>query len=104
MPLGLSGVPGVWLVEVVAGSRRLRARISKGGLRLWQRPSVAGQVLTVMDEEWRPVTVCVCTVHQLAKCSGHHKRAAPQQSAYLHTCNDPHLSGSNAVSEHVSAT
>lgn len=57
VPLGLSRVPGVWLVEVVAGSRRLRGRISKGGLRLWQRPSVAGQVVTVLDEEWRPVTV-----------------------------------------------
>lgn len=60
MPLGLQGVPGVWLVEVVASSRRLRGRISKGGLRLLQRPSVAGQVLTIMDEEWRPVKVgCV---------------------------------------------
>lgn len=57
VPLGLSGLPGVWLVEVVAGSRRLRARISKGGLRIWQRPSVAGQVLQVMDEDWRPVQV-----------------------------------------------
>lgn len=64
MPLGLSGVPGVWLVEVVAGSRRLRARISKGGLRLWQRPSVAGQVLQVMDEAWRPVQVgCAVLQH-----------------------------------------
>lgn len=53
--LGLAGRPGLWLVEVVAGSRRLRARISKGGLRLLQRPSVAGQVLTVMNEAWRPV-------------------------------------------------
>lgn len=57
MPLNLSGVPGVWLVEVVAGSRRLRARISKGGLRLLHRPSVAGQELTVLDEDWRPVQV-----------------------------------------------
>jgi hypothetical protein len=55
--LGLAGRPGLWLVEVVAGSRRLRARISKGGLRLLQRPSVAGRVLTVMDEAWRPVQV-----------------------------------------------
>ena len=65
MPLGLSGVPGVWLVEVVAGSRRLRARINKGSLRLWQRPSVAGQVLTVMDEEWRPVQVRAVCFHAM---------------------------------------
>lgn len=68
VPLGLSGVPGVWLVEVVAGSRRLRARVSKGGLQLWQRPSVAGQVLTIMDEEWRPVTVRGDAVDRAGLC------------------------------------
>lgn len=57
VPLGLSGVAGVWLVEVVAGGTRVRARICKGSLHMTQRPSVAGQVITVMDECWRPVKV-----------------------------------------------
>eukprot|EP00878_Enallax_costatus_P030191 GHUV01032852.1.p1 GENE.GHUV01032852.1~~GHUV01032852.1.p1 ORF type:complete len:459 (+),score=125.05 GHUV01032852.1:409-1785(+) len=55
IPLDLSGSAGVWLVEVVAGSTRVRARILKGTLHITQRPSVAGQVITVMDESWKPV-------------------------------------------------
>jgi hypothetical protein len=55
--LGLAGIPGVWLVEAVANGQVVRARIQKGSLRLTERPTVAGQVLTVLDEDWRPVKV-----------------------------------------------
>eukprot|EP00882_Tetradesmus_deserticola_P006661 GHRQ01007014.1.p1 GENE.GHRQ01007014.1~~GHRQ01007014.1.p1 ORF type:complete len:836 (+),score=324.85 GHRQ01007014.1:510-3017(+) len=58
LPLpGLSGTPGVWLVEAVANGHVVRARIQKGSLRMTQRPSVAGQVLTVLGEDWQPVEV-----------------------------------------------
>eukprot|EP00775_Hariotina_reticulata_P004328 gene4328-4581_t len=55
LSLGLAGCAGVWLVEAVSGGTRARARIHKGCLHLSQRPSVAGQILTVLDEHWRPV-------------------------------------------------
>jgi hypothetical protein len=63
IPLGFAGMPGVWLVEAVANGQVVRARIQKGSLRLTQRPSVAGQMLTVLDEDWRPVKVgvVICT-------------------------------------------
>jgi hypothetical protein len=50
-------------VEAVANGQVVRARIQKGSLRLTQRPSVAGQMLTVLDEDWRPVKVgvVICT-------------------------------------------
>lgn len=57
VPLGLANTPGVWLVEAVANGQVVRARIQKGCLRLTQRPTAAGQVLTVLDEDWRPVKV-----------------------------------------------
>eukprot|EP00879_Flechtneria_rotunda_P002126 GHRR01002308.1.p1 GENE.GHRR01002308.1~~GHRR01002308.1.p1 ORF type:complete len:2960 (+),score=1151.97 GHRR01002308.1:374-9253(+) len=55
IPLELSGAAGVWLVEVVAAGKRARARLVKSALHITQRITAAGQVLTVTDENWRPV-------------------------------------------------
>jgi hypothetical protein len=47
----------VWLVEAVANGHVVRARIQKGSLRMTQRLTAAGQMLTILDEDWRPVKV-----------------------------------------------
>jgi hypothetical protein len=59
IPLGWAGRPGVWLIEAVASGQVVRARIQKGSLRMTQRPTAAGQVLTILDEGWHPVKVGV---------------------------------------------
>jgi hypothetical protein len=57
IPLGFAGTPGVWLIEAVANGQVVRARIEKGSLRMTDRPTVAGQLLTILDEDWRRVKV-----------------------------------------------
>ena len=41
---------GVYVVELIGGGKSSRALVFKGRLHLLQRPSVAGHVLTVLDE------------------------------------------------------
>jgi len=51
----LKGRRGAWVVEFIGGGRSSRALIRKGQWQLIQRTGPAGDLLTVLDEAYRPV-------------------------------------------------
>ena len=51
----LTGKRGVWMIELIGGGRSSRALIRKGHLHYLSRQGVAGTVLSVLDENDRPV-------------------------------------------------
>ncbi len=46
---------GVWMIEFIGGGRSSRALVRKGGLHHLSRQGVAGTVLTILDENDKPV-------------------------------------------------
>jgi hypothetical protein len=51
----LKGRRGAWIVELIGGGKSSRVLIRKGQWQLLQRTGPAGDVLTVLDEERKPV-------------------------------------------------
>ena len=50
---------GVFVIEFIAAGKSSRAVIRRGGFRFTERISVAGQVLTVLDEKNQIVKGCL---------------------------------------------
>ena len=46
---------GVWMIEFIGGGRSSRALVRKGGLHYLSRQGVAGTVVSILDENDRPV-------------------------------------------------
>ena len=46
---------GAWVIEFIGGGKASRALIRKGGWHLLQHPGPAGDMLTVLDENYAPV-------------------------------------------------
>lgn len=86
--LGIAGTPGVWMIEAVANGKRVTCRLHKGSLRVTQETCAAGQLLTVLDENWQPVKVrsCCCCVVRKCKCgsSMHRLRGMSCTRRYPH--------------------
>lgn len=71
----LSGGRGVWVAEVVGAGLSSRALIRRGALRFVERRSIAGHLLTVVDEKSAPLPKDRVAVYMAGR------RYAPAESA-----------------------